>query len=115
MDQASKVMNEEVLLRTTIPATFVSFRRSRHVVHERYALLKINNVTSASEAQKYIGNGVVAIKQNKAGEKHPEHGVITRIHGGRGIVRARFTRNLSPKAIGSYVFVKLYKVNKDEI
>jgi large subunit ribosomal protein L35Ae len=113
MDQ--RVMNEEALLRTTIPATFVSFRRSRHVIYERYALLKINNVTSRNDATKYVSNGVVAYKQTKEGEKYPVHGVITRVHGKRGVVRARFTRNMNPKSIGSYVFVKLYKVSKDEV
>ncbi|KAG5859533.1 ribosomal protein L35Ae [Encephalitozoon hellem] len=109
------VMSEEVLSRTTIPATFVSFKRGQRRLHPRYALLKINNVTSKGEASDYVGNGVVCYKKNKKGETRVVHGVVTRIHGNSGAVRARFTRNLDPKMLGTYVFIKLYKVEADEI
>ncbi|CAD25119.1 60S RIBOSOMAL PROTEIN L35A (L33) [Encephalitozoon cuniculi GB-M1] len=109
------MMNEEVLSRTTIPATFVSFKRGQRRLHPRHVLLKIRNVTSKDEASSYVGNGVVCYKKNNEGERYPVHGVITRIHGNSGAVRARFTRNLDPKLLGTHVFVKLYKVEADEI
>ncbi|ADM11083.1 60S ribosomal protein L35A [Encephalitozoon intestinalis ATCC 50506] len=109
------IMSEEVLSRTTIPATFVSFKRGLRRLHPRYALLKINNVGSKIEAEKYVGNGVVCFKTSTEGEKYPVHGVVTRIHGNSGAVRAKFTRNLNPKQLGTHVFVKLYKVEADEI
>lgn len=109
------MMGEEMLSRTTIPATFVSFKRGQRKVHPRYALLKIDNVIDRSEAGSYVGNGVVYYKTTPEGEKYPVHGVITRLHGNSGAVRARFARNLNPKALGTHAFVKLYKVEADEI
>lgn len=108
-------MSEEVLSRTTIPATFVSFKRGQRRLHPRYALLKISNVASKDEASKYIGNGVICYKKSNKGKVYPVHGVVTRIHGNSGAVRARFTRNLDPKMLGTHVFIKLYKVEADEI
>lgn len=109
------VMSEEMISRTTIPATFVSFRRGLRRIYPRHALVKIENVTSRNDAGSYIGNGVVCYKMGKEKERHPVHGVITRVHGNSGVVCARFSRNLNPKSIGSSVFIKLYKVESDEI
>jgi len=108
-------MSEEAIGRTSIPAVFVSFKRGRTNIHPRYALLKINNVTSRADATDYVGNGVVCYKKDNEGARYPVHGVVTRLHGNSGVVRARFTRNLNPRALGSYVFIKLYKVESDEI
>lgn len=111
----STAMNEELVNRTSIQATFVSFKRGLNRIYPRYALLKINNVRNRSEAARYLGNGVVCYKKDKEGSIHPVYGVITRIHGNSGAVRAKFVRNLSPKLLGTCVFVKLYKVESDEI
>lgn len=107
-------MSEEILSRTSIPATFVSFKRGLRRIYPRYALLKISNVASRDDAAGFLGNGVVCYKDSKEG-RYPVHGRITRVHGRSGVVRARFTRNLNPRSIGGRVFIKLYKVEDDEI
>lgn len=100
----------QALMETSIPAIFVSHKRALDVVHPELALLRINNVIDRATAAKYINNAVVFFYNNKEGETIFNRGVITKVHGNKGAVRAKFERNLCPKAIGSTVFVKLYKI-----
>ncbi len=100
----------EAITNTSIPATFVSHKRALDVIHPEISLLRINNVNDRATAAKYINNAVVFFYQNKEGETIFNRGVITKVHGNKGAVRAKFERNLTPKAISSTVYVKLYKV-----
>ena len=104
-------MCSEGLLKTTVPATFVSHQRSQRKLHPRFALLKINNVGDREAASKYLGNAVYMHWHNKEGELVENHGVIRKHHGNKGVVRAIFERNLNPKALGQTLYVKLYKVD----
>jgi len=102
--------------RVSIPATFISHRRSQRNVYPRYAHLRIEGVTSKAQAEKYIGRGVELYikkeKVQKSGYKERVvRGYIHRVHGNSGVVRARFEKNLCPSYIGSFVYVKLYKAN----
>ncbi|KAM0671456.1 ribosomal protein L35Ae [Ordospora colligata] len=110
-----EMMSMDVLSRTTIPANFFSYKRGQRRLYPRYALLSISNVGSRESASQYVGNGVLCYKVNKQGEARAVHGVITKVHGMSGAVRARFTRNLDSQALGTQVFVKLYKVEAEEI
>ncbi|KAI5154339.1 large subunit ribosomal protein L35Ae [Enteropsectra breve] len=101
------------LLETTIPATFVSHQRSRKRLHPRYSLLRIDHVADRNTAEKYVRNAVYFAYTNKEGEFIENRGVIRKVHGSKGVVRAIFERNLNPKAMGSTVYVKLYKVEED--
>lgn len=102
--------------RIAIPATFISFKRSQRTVHPRYALLKMDNVTTKEQAEAYIGRAVeLYIPKTKVQLSGYKERIVTgyihRVHGNSGIVRARFEKNLSPSFIGSYVYVQLYKAN----
>lgn len=101
---------ESSLLNTTIPAIFVSHKRALDVIHPKIALLRINNVNSREIASKYTNNAVLFTYVNKEGETIYNSGVILKPHGGKGVVRAKFERNLTPKAIGQNAYVKLYKI-----
>lgn len=103
---------DSAILKTTIPATFISHQRSQRRLHPRYALLEINNVKDRSTAEKYMRNAVYMCWTNKEGELVENRGVIMKHHGNKGIVRAIFERNLNPKALGQTVFVKLYKMDE---
>ncbi|OAG31361.1 large subunit ribosomal protein L35Ae [Nematocida displodere] len=102
--------------RVSIPATFISFKRSQRTTHPRYALIRIDEVTSKEQAEKYIGNAVemyipkTKVQQNGFKERTVT-GYIHRVHGNSGVLRARFEKNLCPKFIGSFVYVKMYKAN----
>ncbi|ELA40951.1 uncharacterized protein VICG_01981 [Vittaforma corneae ATCC 50505] len=106
---------QEALQNTTIPAVFVSHKRGLDVIHPERALLRINNVNNKETASKYIKNAVLFIYTNKKGETIYNNGVITRVHGNKGVVRAKFERNLCPKAIGQVVLVKLYKLENCQL
>lgn len=106
---------QEALVNTTIPAIFVSHKRALDVIHPEFAILRINNVKDRETATKYVNNAVVFTFTNKEGETIYNSGVITKPHGRKGAVRAKFERNLTPKAIGQHVFVKLYKVENRQL
>lgn len=102
--------------RVSIPANFISFKRSQRKTYPRYSLLRIENVTTKEQAQKYLGNAVEMYvpktKVQPSGYKERVIlGYIHRVHGNSGVVRARFDRNLNPDWIGTYVYVKMYKAN----
>lgn len=95
---------------TAIPAIFVSHKRALDVIHPEIAILRINNVRDRSTASKYVKNAVI-FSYNVKGETLYNTGVIVKAHGNKGAVRAKFERNLPPKAIGFTVYVKLYKID----
>lgn len=105
----------QAILDTTIPAIFVSHKRGRRTIHPRQALLKINNVADKETATKYIDNAVYACWTTKEGKLVENHGVIRRHHGGKGLVRAIFERNLAPQGYGTTVYVKLYKIESEKL
>lgn len=106
---------QEALLNTTIQATFVSHKRGQDVVHPERAILRINNVSDRATATKYLDNAVLFTRVGKDGETIYNNGVITRVHGRKGAVFAKFERNLCPKSIGETVFVKLYKIENGQL
>jgi large subunit ribosomal protein L35Ae len=103
-----------LLINTTVPATFISHKRGQRRLRPHFALLRISNVTDAETAAKYVRNAVYFSWTNKQGELVENRGIIRRVHGSKGVVRAVFERNLSPLASGQTVYVKLYKIEKDE-
>lgn len=104
----------EARSRVSVPATFVSYKRSQRRVYVRYALLRIENVATRAQAERYVGNAVEMYipKEKVQASGYKERvvkGYIHRVHGDSGVVRARFVKNLSPGFLGTKVSVKLYK------
>lgn len=102
--------------RVSIPAIFVSHKRSQRNTYPRYSLLKIEGVRSKEQAEKYLGKEVILYipKTRVQASGYKERamvGYIHRTHGNSGIVRARFEKNLCPSYIGSHVYVQLYRAN----
>lgn len=106
---AACVVYSQSFLDTTIPAIFVSYQRGRIVIHPRYALLKIENVTEREAAKKYVGHIVCYRWVSTDGEIKENYGIIKNAHGTKGAVRALFERNLPPKALGGDMRVMLAK------
>lgn len=94
----------------SIPATFVSHKRSQRKIYPRYALLRLPCVKDRQSATKYINN---AVHYTRNGRENV--GVITRVHGNSGVVMGRFKRNLPPQDVGKTVEVKLWKMMVDEL
>ena len=83
-------------------AIIVSYKRGRHLIHPRHALIKIEGVGDKRKAQALAGKKVsYATKGGKVIK-----GVVTRPHGIKGLVRARFEKGLPGQAIGSEVLIQ---------
>jgi large subunit ribosomal protein L35Ae len=82
-------------------ALIVSYKRGRHLIHPRQVILKVPGIGDKGKAQALVGKKVVFTTKGKKVIK----GVITRPHGGKGLVRARFTKGLPGQAIGKEVIL----------
>jgi large subunit ribosomal protein L35Ae len=87
-------------------------RSSKRNQKEAQNILKLEGVNDTSAARWYAGKRVCYIykaKTEKNGTKlRAIWGRVSRPHGTTGAVRAKFTKNLPPKALGAPVRVMLY-------
>lgn len=83
-------------------ALIVSYQRGRHIVHQNHALIKIDGIGERAKASSL--NGKKVSYTTKGGKVL--NGVITKAHGGKGLVLARFETGLPGQAIGSEVAIK---------
>ena len=76
------------------------------------SLIKIDGVNDKKASDFYLGKKVAYITKAstaKGGSKfRVVWGKVMRRHGSNGVVRCKFTRNLSPTSFGSQVRVMLY-------
>lgn len=72
-----------------------------------HSLLKIEGVHDRDSTSFYLGKRVAYVYHTTKGIK-VVWGKITAAHGNSGVVRARFSRNLSPRTMGSSARVMLY-------
>jgi large subunit ribosomal protein L35Ae len=93
--------------RLYVKAVFSGFRRGKRTQDENHALVHIEGLNSRKEAQYYLGKRIVYVYRTKNGYKSI-WGRICSQHGNNGTCKAKFLRNLPPKAIGSTLRVMLY-------
>ncbi len=82
------------------------------------ALVKIQGLEDSKDADFYMGKRIAYIYKGQkkvlnAGSGSSTKfrviwGKVTRVHGTNGVVRAKFQKNIPPKAIGQAVRVMLY-------
>mmetsp|Transcript_39626 Transcript_39626/g.28625 ORF Transcript_39626/g.28625 Transcript_39626/m.28625 type:complete len:113 (+) Transcript_39626:21-359(+) len=98
--------------RLHVKATILGFKRGRRNTYHHTNLLKIEGCNDKEAVDFYVGKKIAYIyraKAAKAGSKFRcVWGKVTRGHGSNGVVRAKFSTNLSPTSIGSDVRVMLY-------
>ena len=90
----------------------MNFKRGQRTQQENQAVLKIQNVNERSAATFYHGKRVAYIykaKNTKRGTNYKAMwGKVIGHHGNSGLVRAKFARNLPPRAMGATLRVMLY-------
>eukprot|EP00029_Vermamoeba_vermiformis_P001057 TRINITY_DN1122_c0_g1_i1.p1 TRINITY_DN1122_c0_g1~~TRINITY_DN1122_c0_g1_i1.p1 ORF type:complete len:116 (+),score=40.91 TRINITY_DN1122_c0_g1_i1:60-407(+) len=99
-------------------AKVAGYQRSLATQYNDVSLLKLEGVHTKADTDFYMGKRVAFVyrarRTNKSGNNKKKSnirvmwGKIVRHHGHNGTVRARFRRNLPPKAIGATVRVMLY-------
>merc|ERR1719440_2641601 len=90
----------------------LGYKRSKTNSYPSCTLLKIEGVRTQEDAGFYCGKRVAYVFKAKKEVKNSKFrvmwGKIRRPHGQSGVVRAKFTKNIPPKAFGAPCRVMLY-------
>ncbi len=80
----------------------LSYRRGRHTQNTNQLLVEISSVDSKEKAEKLLGKSL--LWKSPSGKEFK--GQITGVHGNKGIVRAKFERNLPGQAMGTRINIE---------
>ena len=99
-------------VRLWVRSKFLGFRRNRENQSPNQALLKLEGVNDVNSAQHYFGKRCVYIfkaSNSLQGTKFRTiWGRISKSHGEKGVVIAKFSPNLPARAMGATIRVMLY-------
>lgn len=77
----------------------LSYRRGKHTQNVNQMLVELDGVDDREKAEKMVGKKLVW----KSPGNRETKGEIISVHGGKGIVRAKFERNLPGQSINDEV------------
>ena len=90
----------------------MGFKRGQRTQHEGQALVKIAGCQDRTSSKWYHGKRVAFVYKKKNASTGINYkaiwGKVISSHGNSGLVRAKFAKNLPPRAIGSQIRVMLY-------
>ena len=93
-------------------AVFTGFKRGQRTQLVQQALLKIEGCNDTKSSLFYHGKRVAFVYKAENKKRGTNHkciwGKVCSSHGQAGMVKAKFARNLPPRAMGSTVRVMLY-------
>ncbi|SCM01583.1 60S ribosomal protein L35ae, putative [Plasmodium chabaudi chabaudi] len=93
----------------------LGYKRSQRNQDPNFTLLSIRNVNTKKHAQFYVGKKVAYVyrttKHHDGSKIKCIWGKVCRTHGNSGVVRARFTSHIPPRAFGNRVRILLYPSN----
>mmetsp|Transcript_969 Transcript_969/g.1240 ORF Transcript_969/g.1240 Transcript_969/m.1240 type:complete len:116 (+) Transcript_969:29-376(+) len=99
--------------RLYVNGAILGYQRGLRTQNNSTSLIKIKGVDSKDETQFYVGKRIAYITKGSSADRNGSKfrvnwGKVCRAHGGNGVVRCRFHRNLPPQSIGGKVRVMLY-------
>jgi len=79
--------------------TILSYRRGRHTQNVNQVLVELEGLNSREKAKEFVGKKL--IWKTPSGKEIK--GEIIALHGNKGVVRAKFERNLPGQSFGTKV------------
>merc|ERR1712054_56971 len=112
MGKKRKLYMSSGFSRLFVHAKILGYKRSKAKQTTNNSLIKLNGVESREETRFYFGKKVVFVYKTKTFKQGTKFrciwGKVIRAHGTSGVLRAKFTKNLPPSALGANCRVMLY-------
>ena len=100
-------------VRLYVNGGILGYKRGLRNQYNHTSLIKIKGVDTKEDTEFYHGKRVAFITKGTTAGKDGSRfrvnwGKVCRAHGGNGVVRCRFRRDLPPQSIGGRVRIMLY-------
>merc|ERR1712188_158915 len=99
--------------RLYVKGVVAGYKGSQAKQYNHTSLIKIQGVDDTADVKFYLGKKIMYMYRTKTADKEGNRfrvmwGKVCRPHGTSGIVRAKFTKNLPPSALGAPVRIMLF-------
>jgi len=95
-----------------VRGVFTGYKRGQRAQQVNQALIRIEGLRDKKDAPYYFGKRVAYVYKAKTVKNNTKFrviwGKVIGAHGTSGMVRAKFRKNLPPRAMGAMVRVMLY-------